>query len=60
MPAKTSHTFRLTVAEADILFGHAEMIGRTQSDIPREFIRSLASQGKEQNPKSRAVAKGGL
>jgi hypothetical protein len=41
MTEKTSFTFRLTTAEAYILFGYAERTGRTQSDILRQFIRTL-------------------
>jgi hypothetical protein len=41
MTEKTSLTFRLTAAEANILFGYARRAGRTQSDVLREFIRSL-------------------
>ena len=41
MSEKTSLTFRLTTAEAYILFGYAQQTGRTQSDILREFIRTL-------------------
>jgi hypothetical protein len=41
MTEKTSLTIRLTVAEANILFDYAQQAGRTQSDILREFIRSL-------------------
>jgi hypothetical protein len=51
MPEKTSLTFRLTIAEYNILAGYAERTGRTQSDILREFIRSLEARkiGKDGN-----------
>jgi predicted DNA-binding protein len=41
MTEKTNFTFRLTTAEANILWDYAERTGRTQSDILREFIRTL-------------------
>jgi hypothetical protein len=41
MTEKTTLTFRLTVAEANILWDYAERTGRTQSDILRQFIRTL-------------------
>jgi hypothetical protein len=41
MTEKTTLTFRLTVAEANVLYGYAQQAGRTQSDILRQFIRTL-------------------
>jgi hypothetical protein len=40
------------LAEAEILFDYTEMTGRTQSNILREFIRSLDVRKKRTAPKT--------
>ena len=45
---KVALTFRLEQAEKDILTAYCKATGRNQSDVLREFVRSL----KRKTPKS--------
>ncbi len=45
---KTKITFRLEEAEKDILIAYCQATGRNQTDVLREFVRSL----KRKMPKS--------
>jgi hypothetical protein len=54
---KTSINFRLPQVEADLLAKYAQRLGRTRTEIVREFIRSLAAQIPATTSKSRKGCK---
>jgi len=50
MVTKRLFNFRLTDEEARLLASYAEQTGRTQSDVLREYIRSLKPQSPRRKP----------